>query len=346
MYDREGNQIILSEIPNAHSLIWGRSGQGKTFYCLRKIEEEIARGKQVAVFDYTNSYTADELSRGNFIFQDKIQSLNPFDREVEWKMRVRSLESFVMDLKDTLILVLNITSYFQKKLLYRAVKNIVGLQGKFTFSGVIDSLEQMLDSVYAEPGQKDDYDNIARLLSRLEPYSSIENLYIIPTPEKKVDMRGNLILQFSDFPEMQRKFLTEVFAELLWKEIRGSRRGEQQTDVILFDEFQNMSVCEGSAISAFLREGRKFGVSVILSSQYISNYKKNEIETLLQVGNLVIFRPTDNDIKFTAELIMRTKQKEWRQLLNDLEVGEAVLKGSYTVNSSKRILHDPIVCKI
>lgn len=41
--DTENNYIYLAETPNSHLLIMGQSGSGKTYYCNRKIEQEIQK---------------------------------------------------------------------------------------------------------------------------------------------------------------------------------------------------------------------------------------------------------------------------------------------------------------
>ena len=38
-----------------------------------------------------------------------------------------------------------------------------------------------------------------------------------------------------------------------------------------------------------LREGRKFGLGVWLSSQFLGNYSREEMDTLMQAGNMMIF---------------------------------------------------------
>ena len=49
--DQEGNTINLSENPNGHLLVLGRSGAGKTYFSCRKIEAEIEKGKKLYIFD-------------------------------------------------------------------------------------------------------------------------------------------------------------------------------------------------------------------------------------------------------------------------------------------------------
>lgn len=44
--DKEDHVIKISKIPNAHVLILGKSGEGKTYFCCRKIEEDLREGKK------------------------------------------------------------------------------------------------------------------------------------------------------------------------------------------------------------------------------------------------------------------------------------------------------------
>ena len=41
--DLEKRKIKILHRPNAHFLITGKSGTGKTYYCCRKIEEELKK---------------------------------------------------------------------------------------------------------------------------------------------------------------------------------------------------------------------------------------------------------------------------------------------------------------
>ena len=55
LMDKENHVIKIREIPNAHLLILGKSGEGKTYFCCRKMEENLRDGKNVIIFDYSNS---------------------------------------------------------------------------------------------------------------------------------------------------------------------------------------------------------------------------------------------------------------------------------------------------
>lgn len=83
-----------------------------------------------------------------------------------------------------------------------------------------------------------------------------------------------------------------------------------------------------------------------MGTQFISEYKKEVIESLLQAGNILIFKPTARDMIFSARVIDEERKKSWRKILGELEVGEAVIMGNYFLNSGKRRITDAIVCRI
>ena len=65
--DLEGRKINVCQIPNAHILILGKSGEGKTYFCCRRMEEEVQDGKSVIIFDYSSSYSIPELIKCKFL---------------------------------------------------------------------------------------------------------------------------------------------------------------------------------------------------------------------------------------------------------------------------------------
>ena len=64
--DLEKRKIKILHRPNAHFLITGKSGTGKTYYCCRKIEEELKKNKGILLIDYSSSYTEKELQKISF----------------------------------------------------------------------------------------------------------------------------------------------------------------------------------------------------------------------------------------------------------------------------------------
>jgi len=63
--DLENNKVKLENCPNAHLLLIGKSGTGKTFCCCRRMEEAIRKGEKVLIVDYAGSYQENELKKIN-----------------------------------------------------------------------------------------------------------------------------------------------------------------------------------------------------------------------------------------------------------------------------------------
>ena len=49
---------------------------------------------------------------------------------------------------------------------------------------------------------------------------------------------------------------------------------------------------------------------------------------------------------FSAKMLGNSNMKQWEKVLSGLEVGEALLRGHYTINERKNICEKPIVLRI
>ncbi len=335
--DIEGNAIRLSENPNAHVLVLGNSGYGKTYFLCRRMEELVASGKTIFLLDYSQSYAEVELVKNQFRPMDMVEILDPLEEDFGW---IYEGGEVVSDLTDALVKVLGIRSYYQKKLLRQGIKLTLSSKKIFTFPFLMEQLELLLDIEEDSESKK----NIYHLLTRIEPYSGVSGVHFRCKRDGENEKRAAItIIQISGYAELQRRFLVGLISEMFWKEVRCGRK---KADVILLDEFQNLEIKPGSALSAMLREGRKFGLAVYLSSQFLADYDKEEMDTLMQAANKIIFRPTENDRAAVAELIAPDDRKIWKNILSRLQVGEAVLKGRYLIERNKKEVETPIICKI
>lgn len=339
LMDKEKNRIQLSSKPNGHLLVLGKSGMGKTFYICRKVEEEVENGHFIMLFDFSSSYSNKELERANFKYLDKIDILNPMQDKILLTIDESKLTLTILD---ALIKALHIGSYYQKNLLKEAIETVKNRSNIISLTDLKYCLEDMDD----EDRDTDSKKSIAHLLTRLEPYSDIENIIFSGEKDKPGIDHDKLImlLQLSDFSELQRKFLTVLLSEIVWEQIRT--KWWLGVDIVIFDEFQFMSIKTGTGLSSMLREGRKFGLAVYLSSQFVGNYDVEEMDTLMQCGNILFFRPAVRDIKKTADMISLENPIVWKRILEELQVGEAILKGVYTINGTRKLLEDPVICCI
>lgn len=341
--DKENNWIRLSDSPNRHILVLGSSGQGKTFFCCQRMEEELERGRNVLVYDFSSSYREKELEKAQFKYGEKVEMLNPYGEQNYFPVKMASVDRFLKSILDVLVNAFNIRSYWQKKVLLQAIKVHMKSHSAFNFAEFFCTVERLYVQKREEEGTSDERDSFLKILTRLEPYSDIENVNFEYRDEVN-RKNGMTIIQLSDFPEHQRQFLTEIFIGMLWEEIMAD--GNVGYDTVVLDEFQHLSMSKYGALPKLLRQSRKNGISLILLSQFIRNYTPEEQDLLLLAGNILLFKPTVKDRVSCADIVDRNNLKYWLSVLDSLQVGEAVLAGNYSINNSLEVWQKPIVCKI
>ena len=99
---------------------------------------------------------------------------------------------------------------------------------------------------------------------------------------------------------------------------------------VFADECQNLRFGKEDALTKLLTEGRKFGVNLILATQYLVN-SSAEAQRILQAGLIMYFQPTQNKIRETAGIIDSTRVDEWVAQLSSLKRGEFVAVGPIEV---------------
>lgn len=335
--DLEMNQIGLQEGANGHCLLLGKTGCGKTWACYRMLEATLDQGKTCLVFDYSGSFTSKELIKGDFQKMEQTYSVAEKE-ENEIFLYVGTRLFSVM--AEALMKVLSIGEYRQKNLLKKALGNLACNKADITITGIMSELE---DSVPLK--NKDAEKQRDQLLSKLSGYSGINLVFreISPmTAEMKTYWKPMTIIQLSRYRDSERWFLTALLTELVWHEIK---EGTYHADYIVYDEFQWMPLGNRSALSGMLREGRKRGFGVWLASQFLPAGKKDEKNTLLQADTVLMFAQSEQSQTEAAKIIEYDAWREWVSPLSDLEIGEFVLKGHYTVNGGTTVWSKPIICK-
>jgi len=95
--------------------------------------------------------------------------------------------------------------------------------------------------------------------------------------------------------------------------------------ILVLDEIQNLDQREESPLAQLLREGRKFGFSLILATQTMSNLEKDARDRLFNAGHKLFFRPAETEIKSYAEIAAMSsneKSDAWIKKLASLKKAE------------------------
>lgn len=342
MTDIENNRIQILKNLNGHVLVWGQSGQGKTYFLCRQMEEAFEQGERIILFDYSGSYSDEELRKHRFQFRECVERLS-LTEQMCVSIPMKSKTEFAKGVVEAFIETFKSTSYFQYSLLEGVIEEIVEKKLQIGFSEICNKLNEHLNMERVNEGVEGNVDNLGRLLMRFYPLERNNN-YQLEFSEKMM-YKGITILDFTNAPLKIRKILTDITVSLFWRSIVTNASMWKNT-VLVFDELQHLSVDHDGTLSAILREGRKFAISVFMGTQFIKGYRNGELQTLLQAANYVIFKPTTEEVTCTAKIIDPQNSKKWEKIILQLDKGEAILKGEFCVNQRKKSQHGAIVIRM
>ena len=100
--------------------------------------------------------------------------------------------------------------------------------------------------------------------------------------------------------------------------------------MVVLDEAQNLSHKLDSPVGGLLTEGRKFGFSLILATQTLSNLKPDEQDRMFQAAHKLFFQPAATEFQEYATILANStseKQDIWVQRLSALKKGECYSLG-------------------
>lgn len=322
------------ELPNRHLLIFGRSGQGKT-YAIQGILAEFAKNNLASlIIDYTDGFTKGHLDT-EFKEMVKIRShvikknplgINPFkcqssyDDDLEEEIiesaidvatRVMSVFSSVYTLGDQ-----------QKAFLTKTIEQALTISTEVVLADILELLEK-------------NEDNSSKTLAN-KIYPFVQN--------KPFDERNALnwstyfdtsiakvqIIQLAHTSsEFYRLFTEFVLWDLFsYAKINGSPK---KPIPVVLDEIQNLDHAMGTPLSKILTEGRKFGFCGIFATQTLSNLKQEERDRLFQAAHKLYFAPVETEVNYFAKLLADStssaSKEEWVKRLTSLKKGECYSVG-------------------
>ncbi|HMN13424.1 MAG TPA: hypothetical protein PKD55_13970 [Bellilinea sp.] len=156
------------------------------------------------------------------------------------------------------------------------------------------------------------------------------------------------ILQLATVARDIQQLITEF---TLWDlyDFASSKGNKNQPLPIVLDEVQNLDHRKDSPLEKFLREGRKFGISLILATQTLSNFESQERDRLFQAAHKLFFAPADTEIKRFADILRdnfpTASKDEWIQRLSRLQKGECLSIGPM-MNQEGKLVNRVLQLKI
>lgn len=318
-------------LQNRHLLIFGASGSGKT-YAIQCLLAEMARHRQSSlIVDYTDGFLPEHLEDAfvrhtaleTHLVVEKPLPINPF------QIQTQTIAGRII--KDTPFKVASrIASVFT------SVYSSIGEQQNAelistTEAGLESEVSYDLDALLNDLNERGDTARV--LANKIAPFIKTRPFGRGASDDwKAVFARGGTvnILQLATVSRDIQRLITE-FA--LWDLYNfACSNGNKNVPLpIVLDEIQNLDHRQDSPLEKLLREGRKFGISLILATQTLSNFEAQERDRLFQAAHKLFFAPADTEIKRFADILKDSfpsgSRDEWTQRLSRLRKGECLSIG-------------------
>lgn len=313
----------FSQNANQHMLITGATGTGKTNFIKILVDQNLNR--QTTILDYSGSFP--NLRNANTIHILQTAEIREFFNDLSQKNipifadAIQAAWRFGLAQQSVVAKALHILNDSSSK----ELESIVSDAGEDIFAPYIEYKNNSVKKDWAllalilntKCGSKGE--QIATRMLNIVNAISLNNVCVKHTETSPVT-----VIHFS----VKYYSLNSQLAELyLWKFWLNHLDSNTPSTLIL-DECQDLEWKKGTIADRLLSEGRKFGIGIILSTQFLaSNFPKRTINDFLQSGLRVIFSPSQGEVKEIAQSLNAGNYKPWVSNLKRLRVGECVVSG-------------------
>lgn len=343
--DAKHNEPVFWEyghgsLPNRHLIIFGRSGQGKT-YCIQGLLMDMAKNNiNSTVIDYTNGFLPDHLESEFLenvtpktdLVKNKPLDLNPFKKQSQNIGGIPLIDS-AYDIATRISSVFNsVYSTIGEQQIATLIRKIE--EGVELFGDEYDFNKMLSDLLSADKTGEALANKLlpmvkAKIFSCKSDSNGWDDIF------KSEDSRTRIIQLAGLSPDVWR-LATEF---ILWDLYAfASANGNKNSPLpVVLDEVQNLDHRLESPLGKMLTEGRKYGLSLILATQTLSNLRKDEQDRLFQASHKLFFAPAETEIKKYAEIlevtVKNSKRQDWIDVLSALKKGQCLSVG-YHLNGS------------
>ena len=321
------------QLNNRHMLIFGSSGSGKT-YAIQCILSELARaGLSSFIVDYTDGFLTHHTEKvyqkvctpKDYYVVVNPLPINPFktySNEIAPGVEVQEKAFNVATrVKNILCSVYKDFGSQQQAIIDKVLEQGLEKNPQYHLTDFLEDLE-------ADSARGESVANKIRTLVKVNCFDTeaSENLY----EDKLRNEFPVQVIQLTNIPRDLQRIITEFILWDIWAYVQKHGSKDKPMTIVL-DEMQNLDHAPDSPIDKMLREGRKFGISLILATQTISNFDKEQKDRLFQASTKLFFKPATTEVDSFAKLLSQVSSdynaNDWRDRLNKLNKGQCYYLG-------------------
>jgi hypothetical protein len=322
-------------LSNQHLLVVGKSGAGKSETTKSLIWELDRRGVPTIIFDYQGEYASgffrDVVKPQVFNVMDGLP-INPFELPLDpITGKRRSPIEMVFRLADTLNTVFSGSGDIQLGLLRDAVQECYTQQGfnqddQSTWSNeppTLEMLEAVLDRMAADQGAQ-----VRNLQVRLQPLfkGGIFRQDRAGFGFEQLFARTSVVLMTAGIKDLMlaagRFMLEKIYAAMLMAGVTRCLRV-----MVCIDEAHKL--CGDETITSLIKEARKYGLGLILSSQETRDFHTS---VFANAGTIISLALEDIDATKMSQhlgLVEKNEQKAAKNLILNQATGEALVRSQH-----------------
>ena len=354
---RKGMQILFgTDVSNGNSLYWYPNDTNRVFHTNTGIIGTMGTGKTqftkslitqlhrdqihnydgyplgILIFDYKGDYNE---GKEDFVSATDAKVIKPFHlpfnplsltRSSIFKplLPIHTANSF----KDTLSKVYGLGAK-QQNTLFSCLTQAYAARGivpndPSTWDRTPPTFE-MVYNIYTENEDIKKNDSLAAAMEKLQQFQIFES-----DPDKTVSLfdllNGVVVIDLSGYDSDIQSLIVAITLDLFYSQMQAAgsskmdHRYRQLTKMILVDEADNFMSEGFPALKKILKEGREFGVGVILSTQFLKHFGTSDDDYAKYILTWVVHNVADlkqSDIEFVFKT--GTKSDETQRLFDDIK---------------------------
>jgi len=321
---------------NPNAGIIGTMGTGKT-QCTKSIITQLYRNQNnnvdgqpigMLIFDYKSDYIDDKFCNTNNVKKYKLFKLpyNPLSLFGDTPMLpIHTAAGF----SETMSRAYGLGKKQQLKLenLIIEAYSLAGImpENPSTWNKPAPSIENIWDLFLAQ--EKVEEDSLYAALSKLARFKIFET-----DPELMVSLfdliDGVVVIELAGYPSEVQNLIVALTLDLFYSQMQKKGKPQVRGDfrqlnkLILVDEADNFMSQNFSSLRKVLKEGREYGVGVILSTQDITHFKTGDNDYSAYILSWVVHRVSqikNQDIKSLFNIDDKNKQEHLMKSIRELE---------------------------
>ena len=309
---------------NLHCFITGQSGSGKTHFMTEYTITQQKTGQLVVVLDTSDSFTKEAIINNLSVGGNETTRKN-VENYVEENIIFCKVEKDGIPV-DILNLGYAVSPVTEKKILQSIISaNIpnMGKRQRAELNRCIDNLMEngsvsMMD-LYEEIMEGEVSDSLSMQFEEILSVFLEYKLSKKSWGEFLKNQNGMIVISSAALSGSGGSALVDM---LLMSLFYYQRNNPDRHIAVVIDEVQNQNCGKGSAIEQVLKEGRKYHMSLIYATQYLSETNKERMKTMNNAGMKVYLHPDSTSAKSIARTLNIPAGR-----LNSMKQGECYVEG-------------------